>query len=223
MMSHYSSQYGRLGGLMSSRAAASARRSTARTKRAEARERILAAAERLLRERPYRELTVDQVMAEAGLSRTVFYRHFDGLPELVLSLLESIVAGPAAQLEAAAAPADIPNALVAAVDAYVEHGPFLRAVDEAASHDETIEIAYREVIDELTKTLAGQLAAGMRSGDIAAANAYELARALNLMTGRYLLETLGRDPGFDRDLALATLLAVWGPLTSQTRSDARAP
>jgi AcrR family transcriptional regulator len=202
---------------MSSRAAASARRSTARTKRAEARERILAAAERLLRERPYRELTVDQVMTEAGLSRTVFYRHFDGLPELVLSLLESIVAGPAAQLEAAAVPDDIRDALAAAVDAYVDHGPFLRAVDEAASHDETIETAYRAVIDDLTKTVARPLEAGMKSGDIAPANAYELARALNLMTGRYLLETLGRDPGFDRKLALDTLVAVWGPLTSRPR------
>jgi len=29
----------------------------------------------------YRDLTVDQVMSKAGLSRTIFYRHFDGLPD----------------------------------------------------------------------------------------------------------------------------------------------
>ena len=76
---------------MSTRAAASTRRTAALARRREARERIEAAAERLLRGQPYRTLTVDQEMAEAGLSRTVFYRHFDGLPELVLSLLHAIV------------------------------------------------------------------------------------------------------------------------------------
>ena len=42
---------------------------------ADARARILAAARRLLLQRPFAELTVEQVMAEAGLARTVFYRH----------------------------------------------------------------------------------------------------------------------------------------------------
>jgi AcrR family transcriptional regulator len=68
---------------------ARARRAAARTRREAARERIVAAAERLLRDRPYRELSVEEVMAEAGLSRTIFYRHFDGLPELVLSLFDT--------------------------------------------------------------------------------------------------------------------------------------
>ena len=70
---------------------ARARRAAARTRREAARERIVAAAERLLRDRPYRELSVEEVMAEAGLSRTIFYRHFDGLPELVLSLFDTDV------------------------------------------------------------------------------------------------------------------------------------
>jgi hypothetical protein len=39
--------------------------------------------------------------------------------------------------------------------------------------------------------------------------AYEIARALNLMNGHYLMETLGKDPHFDRELALETLLAIW--------------
>ena len=34
------------------------------------------------------------------------------------------------------------------------------------------------------------------------------------MNGNYLLETLGRDPDFDRRLAVDTLMAVWGPVAS---------
>ena len=48
--------------------------------RAEAKRRIVAATATLLRKRRYNTLTIEQVMAEAGLARTVFYRYFDGSP-----------------------------------------------------------------------------------------------------------------------------------------------
>src|SRR4051794_9406518 len=206
------------GAAVSTRAASSARRPAARARRLEARERIVAAAEQLLRERPYRELTVEEVMAEAGLSRTVFYRHFDGLPELVLSLLKTITDELMDALLAAPQDASVEDptraVLAAAVEAYARHGAFLRAVDEAASHDAEIDAAYRAVVDGFTAAMAGQIEGAMAAGRIAPGNAYELARALNLMNGHYLLDTLGRDPAFDRALALETLMAVWRPVTS---------
>src|SRR3954452_7535619 len=114
---------------MSSRPAR-ARRTAARTRREAARERIVAAAERLLRDRPYRELSVEEVMAEAGLSRTIFYRHFDGLPELVLSLFDPVTQALMTEVQGAPAPGATRGILQAAVDAYAEHGGLLRAVDE---------------------------------------------------------------------------------------------
>src|SRR5215216_6035380 len=57
---------------------------------AEARQRIEEAAARLLARVPFRELTVDAVMAEAGLARTIFYRHFAGLPHLLVARLEDL-------------------------------------------------------------------------------------------------------------------------------------
>jgi len=53
----------------------------------EARLRILAATRELLLDRPFAALTVGDVMARAGLTRTVFYRHFEGLPQLAPELL----------------------------------------------------------------------------------------------------------------------------------------
>src|SRR5690349_19981599 len=103
---------------MSTRPAASARQTATRTTRAADRERILVAAEQQLREHPYRELSVDQVMAEAGLSRTVFYRHFDGLAELVLTRMEAIVSGLFSELEVDPAPGRTRAILSAAVDAF---------------------------------------------------------------------------------------------------------
>ena len=201
---------------MSTRPAASARRAASRTRRAEARERILEAAERLLRERPYRELSVEEVMAEAGLSRTVFYRHFDGLPELVLSRLEAILAELFAELDVTPAPGRTREILAAAVDAFAEHGRFLRAVEEAASHDAAVEAAYRAVVDGFTSAMAGQIQQGMDDGRIKPGNAHELARALNQMNRGYLLDTFGRDPSFDRALALDTLDHVWASVASSS-------
>lgn len=176
----------------------------------EARERIVAAAERLLRDHLYRELSVDQLMAEAQLSRTIFYRHFDGLAGVVLALLEDIT-GELAEILVTESLEDV---LRAAVDAYARHGQFLRAVDQAAGHDVAIETAYDALIERFTATIAGLIEGAMAEGRIAPGNAHELARALNLMNIHYLLDTLGRDPGFDRQVAFETLIAVWAPLTS---------
>ena len=202
---------------MSSRSAATARRAATRTRRAEARERILAAAEGLLRERPYRELSVEQVMAQAGLSRTVFYRHFDGLPELVLALLQAIGDELAAEVAVPPGPGRTRAVLEAAVDAFARHGPFMRAVAAAASHDAQLEAAYGALNDQFVTAIAAQLEVAMADGHVARGDARELARALHLMNAAYLLDTFGRDPGFDRRLALDTLLAVWGPVTSHAR------
>jgi TetR/AcrR family transcriptional regulator, ethionamide resistance regulator len=194
---------------MSTRPAASARRATTRTRRAEARERILAAAERLLRERPYRELSVEDVMAEAGLSRTVFYRHFDGLAELVLARMRGIGDELFAELSEEPGPEFQRTVLTAAVDSFARHGTFMRAVHDAASHDADIEAAYRAYVDTFTDAMAALFEESIAAGRAPAGDPHELARALNLMNVHYLLDTLGRDPGFDRELVLQTLLTIW--------------
>jgi AcrR family transcriptional regulator len=191
---------------MSTRPATARRRANTRVRREQARERILAAAERLLRDRPFRELTVDHVMVEAGLSRTVFYRHFNGLPEVVLALLAKIEAELAGRF--AGGPHDerwLRDVLAAAVDIFARHGVFLRALNHAAGHDAEIEAAYCAFVDRWIAETAALMGPGER--------AYELARALNLMNGHYLMETLGRDPAFDRELALETLVTVWSAVT----------
>jgi TetR/AcrR family transcriptional regulator, ethionamide resistance regulator len=178
------------------------RRANARVKREEARERIVAAAETLLLEHAYRELTVDLVMREAGLSRTVFYRHFDGLHDVLLTLLHNIEADLAAPMDTG----DLRALIANSVDTFARYGPFLRALDHAAGQDAEIEAAYCALVDRFTEQIAAGLGGGPR--------AYELARALNLMNGHYLMDTLGKDPGFDRELALETLLTIWSAVTA---------
>ncbi len=72
------------------RVSSPARRARHREQRESTRREIIAAADRFLRERPYRELSVEVVMAETGLTRTAFYRHFDDVTDLLLRLLAEL-------------------------------------------------------------------------------------------------------------------------------------
>src|SRR4051812_48686569 len=104
----------------------------------DARRRILAAVRRLLADRPFSALTVGAVMAEAELTRTIFYRYFDDLPALAPDLLPDAEA-PLIERVTAGPPGDVVATMLdALVDVFAEHGPLLRAIDDAARADRTV-------------------------------------------------------------------------------------
>jgi AcrR family transcriptional regulator len=194
-----------------------------RVPRAEARRRIVAAASALLRDRPFRELTVEAVMAEAGLARTVFYRHFDGLADVVLSLLDAAVA----DAEAVAYSAEHPEApevlhamLERGVDLWAEHGHLLAAVEEASHHDPAVAEAYRAAFERTVESSATMLAKGVENGHYVV-EPRPLARALLHMNGAYLADALARSPRPDRDEALRTLWTIWSRVLGVTADPRR--
>jgi len=188
--------------------------------RREARARITAAAGRLLAAHRFRELTVDAVMVEAGLARTVFYRHFDDLPHLVLGLLDDLREEIAATAAAAGVgdPRLMRDLLARVVDVFARHGPLLLAVDEAARHDDAVERAYRDTIDRTVELTAALLDQGMAVGSVRPLPARDVARALVLMNGTYLLDQLGRDPRGDPNAALEVLWSVWSATVLPTQA-----
>ncbi len=185
-------------------------RTKVRQSRAESRARIVAAAARLLRERSYADLTVDEVMREAGQGRTLFYRHFDDLADLLArASTEAIESLFAAQRVLGADPVDaraaVPPAMELAAEAYERHGPLLRGVAEAAAGDERLaaaEDAMRRRFDDLAERL-------LRETRAPVTDPAQTARALNLMNEAYLLETFGRTPRATRAVAVATLTEIW--------------
>lgn len=181
-----------------------------------ARDRILGAARALLAERPFAELTVGAVMAEAGLARTVFYRHFDDLPSLAPELLpdaddplvDRIERGPAqAPLDTAR---DMVEGLVAV---FAEHGRLLRAIDDASRRDPA-------VADRMETALAGPralLERLLQGAPNPPPRPAESARLLMATHRAYLLDTFGGDgePAPDaRAAARTALLALWERLLS---------
>lgn len=194
-----------------------------RTSRQESRERIIAAATELVRHTSYGALTVDDVMREAGFGRTIFYRHFDDLADLLMragreafgALLEAEHALSEAAAGASSDSDVVRAAIEPAVAVYEQHGPLMRAIAEAAAAgDERIAAglsAWRERFNEL---VAGVLRATPALADRTDAELAETARALNLMNENYLQDAFGRSPRVSPETAAATLTAIWVALLS---------
>jgi AcrR family transcriptional regulator len=208
---------------------ATAHRARQREQRENTRSRILGATAEFLRTRPYRELSVESVMASSGLSRTAFYRHFDDVPDLVLRLLSEIledlyhVGEQWAASAGQAFPAPALTGLRAIVGFFARHGPLLRAISEAAGTDERIEAGFsdlRQRFDDLTRRTLDRLQA---DGRIDVPDTAAMARALNLMNEAYLLEELGREPFAQPQLVLATLETVWLRVLAPPAQDPPSP
>lgn len=185
-------------------------RARVRQSREETRERIIAAAALLLRKRSYAELTVDEVMREAGQGRTIFYRHFDDLADLLSrASREAIDALYEAQrtLGAGGGPggADaVREAMGLAVAVYRDHGPLLRGIAEAAAGDEALasqHLAIRRRFDDLAEQWLRSRAT--------TADAAQTAHALNLMNEAYLLDAFGREPLVADEVAVRALTDIW--------------
>jgi TetR/AcrR family transcriptional regulator, ethionamide resistance regulator len=186
-----------------------------RQTRQESRERIVAAATDLVRTRTYGELSVDEVMRRAGLGRTIFYRHFDDLGDLLVRVSREAIDELLEVQEGLAQvrPDDDPEAirlrLRAGVDLYQRHGPLLRAVAEAAAGDEQIaagHVALRRRFDDLVADSLRHFADLARTP---VADVAETARALNRMNESYLLDAFGREPRVSPETAVQTLTEVW--------------
>src|SRR3954468_18061090 len=187
-----------------------------RLTRQESRVRIIAAATELIRHTSYGALTVDDVMREAGAGRTIFYRHFDDLADLLRragreafeGLLEAEGALRAAH---AGGRRDIVRAAIEpAVAVYRRHGPLLRAITEAAaSGDETIAAGQHAMLERFDELVADVLRASPGFAGQPPEAIAETARALNLLNVNYLLDAFGREPRVSSETAVRTLTAIW--------------
>jgi AcrR family transcriptional regulator len=158
-------------------------------------------------------VSIDEVMQEAGLTRTLFYRHFDDLADLVVKVAAPVFDELYA-LETRLAEVDADGgvdaraALLPAVETFARHAPLVRAIAEAASHDREVDRVYRGVMDRYVAMTAGafeRLQPAARLTD-----PQRTARALTLMNLQFLIETFGGpEPTMTPDAALDTISEIW--------------
>lgn len=174
---------------------------------------ILDAAERLLRERPFRELTVQTVMARTGLKRPAFYIHFRDRHELALRVVDRIrdelLIVADRWFEGYGSSADLRSALEGVAAVYVEHGPVLRALADASGSDATVEAAYRALVQRFVDATARRIRAEQAAGRVAEIDPDETARALVWLNESYLREALGRAPIAEPSTVVDVLEHIW--------------
>src|SRR5215210_6992343 len=130
---------------------------------------IIAAAEELLRERPFRELTVDDLMRRTELSRPSFYVYFKDRHDVVLRVAHHIGDELMAVSErwyegTGDGPTLIREAIEGVVRVCAENGPVLHALADAAADDPGAEEVYAALIQRFveatTRHIEKQVAAG---------------------------------------------------------------
>ena len=179
-----------------------------------AEQEIIAAAEALLRERPFRELTVDEVMRRTELSRPSFYVYFRDRHHLVLRVVEHIggelftmadrwFKGEGDGKELAR------EATEGIVAVFAEHGPVLRALADAAADDPEVERVYGGLVQTFVDVTSKHIDAEIAAGRVEPLDAGETARALVWMMERYLNRSMGRGPGTKRETIVETLTTIW--------------
>ena len=179
----------------------------------EARHRILAAARELLLDRPFAALTVGDVMARAGLTRTVFYRHFDGLPQLAPELLPD-AQDPLVDQVLRGSPEDLVDTMITGlVGLYADNGRWLRALAAAAAADPAVAAALDRALlgpRRLLETLVAD-------APDPPPNPREFALLLMATHRAYLLDKFGsgNDTPENRQDAIAALAALWRRLLAK--------
>src|ERR1044072_748329 len=132
---------------------------------------IVAAAESLLRERAFRERTVDEVMRRTDLSRPSFYVYFRDRHHLILRVVEHIGADLRTMsmrwyTGAGDGPALAREAMEGIVEVFSEHGPVLRALADAAADDPEVERVYGGLVQSFFDGTRKPIDAKMRAGAV---------------------------------------------------------
>ena len=180
----------------------------------EARRAIKDSARRFLLDRPFRDLTVAELMAGTPLSRPAFYQYFKDLHHLILSLLEEIetvmhqTANPwlAGEGEPIAA---LRESLRGVVETCFAHGPVIRAVSEAAPLDDKLERAWNEFMGRWDDAVEARILVQQEEGLIPAFDARRMAVALNRMDAAVMIAEFGKHSKGNAVEVLATEHRIW--------------
>jgi AcrR family transcriptional regulator len=175
---------------------------------------IVDAAEALLREKPFRDLTVDDLMRRTGLSRPSFYVYFRDRHDLILKVVERIGGELFAMSErwykgTGDGPALVRDAIDGVVGVFAQHGPVLRALADAAADDPRVEEAYTALLQRFVDATARHIEAEVAEGRILPLDPAQTAMALTWMMERYLQLSLGRGPLVPVEQVAAALTTIW--------------
>jgi AcrR family transcriptional regulator len=194
------------------------RRTANRRRRTEAKDQILKAARHELETKPFRDLSVDDLMSATGFGRTAFYRYFPDREAVLIELLEDLwedlrQARDAAGFGASGSVATDENALGRLQGFVAENRTLFKAIADAAGGDADVEEAYRALMhDYWIRDLLALLTEAHERGTAIDLDPELAAEALGWMAERFVTQSLDRDP----EVVIATIVAIGAKCISGT-------
>ena len=175
---------------------------------------ILNAALDFIWSRPFRDMTINSLMAPTGVSRSAFYQYFKDLHEVMETLLDmlqdEILTAVQPWLAGVGDPiALMQETLAGLVDVCYQRGPFLRAITDAASNDARLEKAWVQFLAGFDDAASARIEADQKQGLIPDFEARPVAFALNRLNAYTLLQAFGRHPRMQPGPAREALIRVW--------------
>jgi len=164
--------------------------------------------------RPFREMTVAELMSITGVTRSAFYQYFKGLHESMETLLQGVAE---AIFEAAEpwfngegdATELLEQSLSGLVEVCYERGPILRAVAEASTSDERLERAWADFLSQFDDAVCEQIEKHQKAGLISEFDARPVAVALNRLNASMVIDAFGRHPRNNPEPVRLALTRVW--------------
>ena len=178
------------------------------------RQAILDGALKFLWTKPFRDLTVAELMSLTGTSRSAFYQYFSDLHGLMETLLHDLqgeilgVAEPWFQGDADPV-ALLEESLSGLVKVCHKRGPIIRAVAEAAPMDERLETAWNKFLKVFDDAVVERIEEHQAAGLIASFDARPVAIALNRMDVGVIVHHFGRRPRSQPELVRQSITRIW--------------
>jgi AcrR family transcriptional regulator len=178
---------------------------------------ILTTAEQLLAERPYAEVSVDELARGAGISRPTFYFYFPSKEAVLLALLDAVVAEARMRRDTALRhPATDPEqrwrqVIASIAEPFRSHRAVTLATAEARASSPAVRELWGAVMERFVVETAAEIDAERARGAAPAGlPSRELATALNWMNERVLHTTFaGHVPAVAEGDVVDVLLGVW--------------
>ncbi|MEJ2299415.1 MAG: TetR/AcrR family transcriptional regulator [Woeseiaceae bacterium] len=175
---------------------------------------ILDAAFEYLWSRPFRDMTVNSLMATTSISRSAFYRYFDDIHELMQALLtrleSEILEGASPWLSENGDPvALLYESLAAEVRICYRHGPFIKAISDAAGTNAQLEDEWNWFLDRFDDAVSERSVADQELGLIEAFDPRPVATALNRVDAAMYVRAFGHRPRSRPEPIQEAITRVW--------------
>ena len=178
---------------------------------------ILETAERLMEERPFSEISVDDLARGAGISRPTFYFYFPSKEAVLLTLLDRMVEeartgrGDALETFAEDPEGSLRRGITAVYETFRAHRAAALAGADALATSAAAREVWADIMHGFVQDIAASIEVARASGAIPqGVPARDLSIALNRMNERVFLTIFaGTEPTIAEEDLIDTLVAVW--------------